>query len=428
MKSIKRFVSIILIMCMFVVSGCGNQTDTRMKVAKSLKLSEPVTITVWYNDEAYESYLDLIAEQFHLANELVTIKPVYIETEDYVNYIYNESVRNDNACDIYFINSEEVEKAYLMGLMSENDLYDDVFNEKAFGKAAITACSYKDKLYGYPVSFNTSFLMYNKATAERVTTFDEIKEISDNWQVTEENSEVIMVFNWDPGNMFLNYAVAGKYLNIGGENAENGDDVSLNEEKIKQALNKFSALNSTFGIARNTASLEKSNKMFTEGGLMYTITDAESIHLMDEAKIDYGIAPYPSLGDGLESRALSTTTMAVVNPYTENVDVSKAVARAISYDFADYMEATSGKCCARGNLVLSVHEDAYAVLHRIYSNSVVKAKYIGVGEIYLRYEIMLHQAYDGTSVDDAYNSFSNVVKLSEEAKTKADQPTEAPTK
>lgn len=45
-------------------------------------------------------------------------------------------------------------------------------------------------------------------------------------------------------------------------------------------------------------------------------------------------------------------------------------------------------------------------MHDIYSDSVVKAKYIGVGEVYMRYEIMLHQVYDGTNVDEAYNSFA----------------------
>ena len=47
--------------------------------------------------------------------------------------------------------------------------------------------------------------------------------------------------------------------------------------------------------------------------------------------VDYGICEYPSMGDDLDSKAMSVTTMAVVNPYTKNVDASKAVARAISY-------------------------------------------------------------------------------------------------
>ena len=80
---------------------------------------------------------------------------------------------------MYFLTSEEIEKAYLMGLMSENDMYPQVYNEDVFGKAAMTACSYNRKLYGYPVSFNTSFLVYNKKYAEPVETIDQIRQISD---------------------------------------------------------------------------------------------------------------------------------------------------------------------------------------------------------------------------------------------------------
>ena len=45
-------------------------------------------------------------------------------------------------------------------------MYPEVYNENVYGKAAMTACSYGGKLYGYPVSFNTSFLVYNKKYAE----------------------------------------------------------------------------------------------------------------------------------------------------------------------------------------------------------------------------------------------------------------------
>ena len=54
----------------------------------------------------------------------------------------------------------------------------------------------------------------------------------------------------------------------------------------------------------------------------------------------------------------------------------------------------------------------------------MKAKYIGVGEVYLRLEILLHQVYDGTNVDEAYESFSGVMK----PVTSTENNTEAETK
>jgi len=423
MKYFKKLASIIIVMCMvFSMAACG-KVDERTKAAKELRLNGPVTINVWYEDSAYEPYLDLVAERVHLSNELLTINPIYIESGEYIEYIYDESIRNDNACDVYLMTSEEVEKAYLMGLMLENDLFKDVYNSNTFGDAAITASSYKEKLYGYPVSFNTAFLVYNSKYAEPVETFAEIQEISDNYVVTDDNLDVAMVFQWPPSSMFLNYAVAGKYLNVGGKASEDSNDVSVEADKVKLAMTGFSKLNAAFGMDRNNATLEDSVQLFCEDGLLYSIIDADSIPEINKSGVKYGVGNYPKVDKSLETQAMSITTMAVVNPYTKNVDAAKAVARAISYDYADYLENTAGKCCARGNLKLALGQENYDTIHEIYSKSVVKAKYIGVGEVYLRYEILLHQVYEGTDVDTAYASFDGVMKPVASTNTKETETT-----
>lgn len=406
---LRRFISMMLIVTMLtVLAGCGNKDD-RTWAARNLNLSGPITVNVWYNDSSYESYLEFVAKQFKKSNELVTINPVYIEADSYINYIYDESVRNNNACDIYFLTSEEIEKAYLSGLTSENDIYPEVYNEDVYGKAAITACSYGGKLYGYPVSFNTSFLVYNKKYAEAVDTIDQIRNISDNYQITDENQDVSMVFQWNPDSMFLNYAAAGAYINVGGENAEDSKNVSLDEEKIKKVLTKYAQLKDAFGIDRDTVTLKECADLFSTDNMLYTVLDADSLAEINDTDVDYGIWEYPSMGDDLDSRAMSVTTMAVVNPYTKNVDASKAVARAISYDYADYLGTMAKKSCARADLKVK-RAESYQQLHQIYSDSVVKAKYIGVGEVYMRYEIMLHQVYDGVSVDSAYSTFAETIQ------------------
>ena len=147
MKYFKKITALIMsvIIC-FSMVACGS-TD-RNKAAKDLKLGGPVTVNVWYNESAYESYLLNVAKEFHAANELVTINPMYVESEDYIETIYNESVKNGNVADVYLMSSEESEKAYLLGLMLENDTYKDIYNSDVYGNAGITACSYKNKLYG----------------------------------------------------------------------------------------------------------------------------------------------------------------------------------------------------------------------------------------------------------------------------------------
>mgnify|MGYP000251244056 CR=1 FL=1 len=178
---LRRFISMMLIVTMLTVfAGCGNKDD-RTQAARTLNLDGPITVNVWFNNSDYEPYLEFVAKQFKQANELVTINPVYVEADSYINYIYDESVRNDNACDLYFLTSEEIEKAYLMGLMSENDMYPQVYNEDVFGKAAMTACSYNGKLYGYPLTADNGYFMYynkNYFSDSDVATLDGMLDIA----------------------------------------------------------------------------------------------------------------------------------------------------------------------------------------------------------------------------------------------------------
>ena len=142
-----------------------------------------------------------------------------------------------------------------------------------------------------------------------------------------------------------------------------------------------------------------------------------SLYVYDSG-VEYGIIPVPKLADDLESKAMSVTTMAIVNPYTSNIAVSKAVARAISYDYAEDLESLSGHMSARADISYKskTQQSNYNTLHTIYANSIVKAKYVGVGNIYTKYEIMLHQLWDGVDFNSAYNEFykeiSNYMTLS----------------
>ena len=68
------------------------------------------------------------------------------------------------------------------------------------------------------------------------------------------------------------------------------------------------------------------------------------------------------------------------------------------------------KPSARNDTKFSNHEESYKNLYSVYANSVVKAKFIGADEIYLRYELMIKKIWSGTLVNDAVNEFENMIK------------------
>lgn len=412
MKIIKRLISVTMVCVMLIsVTACG-VTD-RDEEARKLDIETPVTINVWYDNKDYERYLNTVASGLKAANNLITVNPVYIEAQDIIDTLYTETVRNNNAPDVYLMSSENSDKAYLLGLMLENDSYGDIYNENIYGKAAIKSASYKGKLYGYPVSFDMPVMVYNKKYASSVDSYYEIKQISDNYQVTEENQNIKKVFDFDASDMLINYPYVGRYMNIGGDVSENADIFTIDELNFKRALKEYASLKNTFGIDRNESTHESCLDEFIQNKLLYTIVNTSDLKKIDDSGVSYGIIPVPYLSEGLESVPMSITTLAVVNPYTSDISVAKTVARAISYDYAADMQALSGHVSARADLIKKgrkADNTDYNMLHDIYSDSIVKAKYVGVQNIYTRYEILIHQIWDGKSVDDAYNEFHKGVE------------------
>lgn len=412
MKIIKRLISVTMVCVMLIsVTACGG-TD-RDEEARKLDIETPVTINVWYDNKDYERYLNTVASGLKAANNLITVNPVYIEAQDIIDTLYTETVRNNNAPDVYLMSAENSDKAYLLGLMLENDSYGDIYNEKIYGKAAIKSASYKGKLYGYPVSFDMPVMVYNKKYASSVDSYDEIKQISDNYQITEGNQNITKVFDFDASDMLINYPYVGRYMDIGGDVSENADIFTIDELKFKRALKEYASLKNTFGIDRNESTHDSCLDEFTQNKLLYTIVNTSDLKKIDDSGVTYGIIPVPYLSEGLESVPMSITTLAVVNPYTSDISVAKTVARAISYDYAADMQALSGHVSARADLIKKgrkADNTDYNMLHDIYSDSIVKAKYVGVQNIYTRYEILIHQIWDGKSIDDAYNEFHKGVE------------------
>ncbi|MGN0317514.1 MAG: hypothetical protein ACI4E1_06190 [Lachnospira sp.] len=409
MNYVKKLTALILMLVLTVsLVSCGK--NDRNETAKSLSIEEPVTITVWFSDKSYTDYLRLAAEEFSLANNLVSIKLEYKEVDDILQTVYDETVRNNNAPDIYLMSSEDCEKAYLMGLMLENNKFPEVYSEDNYGSACLRECSFDGKLYGYPIDFNAAFMIYNKDYMSEVSSFNEINEMTENHVVDESNKNVSMVFNMDASSMFPNYAFAGSYITFSEETDTGEVSIGINETAVKAALKKYAELKEIHGIKRNFTTMETCIEQFNSGRLMCTIIDAKHLNQIDATKVRYGICAIPSLDDNLVSKTLSVTTMAVVNPYTSNIEVSQAVAKAFSYDYVDTLETYAGRCAARANIEELINKEAYDNIHAIYSESTNKARYIGLGEFYIRYEILLHDVWDGKDIDESYAAFKESLK------------------
>ena len=403
MKILKRVTAVLLTAVVAVsFTACGGRSEH----AKKLNIDTAVSINIWYQDDAYTSYLDYIAQQFHKANEFITVNPVKVEENNLLDAVYNGSIAQNNVADVYLMEASDMQRTYLMGLTAENDAYTQYYSQKHFPVTAINAACYEGKLYGYPVTFHTAVMVYNKKYTTAPDNFEQIEAFLNSYQVTDENKDVDMIVGWDTQDLWTNYAFGGSYVDNGGTLGEDAKS-DVQTEALKAAMTEYAALQNTFGIVDKTQ--EEYKQMFINNQLIYTILDSTQLADLNASGVDYGICAVPGAKTGFGTQSLSDTTLAMVNPYSENTDTAKAVAQAISYDYADLLEKDTGYISARTDVADKNKKVLYQPLYEVYAKSDSYAKYIGADEFYVRYSILLHNIWKGEDLNESVDAFIKAV-------------------
>lgn len=348
----RKIVAIMMVIALCVsLAGCGENAD---KTAKSIQLETLKQVTVWYTNDKYAPYLEYVAGQVNQANDLIEIKPQLMDSENYLENIYNNSIHGSDAPDIYIMSADQLEKANMMGLVLKNNTYASYYNEKNFSKAAIEAATFDNELYGYPLSFNIPFMVYNKDVASKVSTFDELYQYSLNYKMDDKNANIKQIFDWDVSNMFINYCFSCDSIDIGSETGDDISSLSVNKEILKKAMEQYVKQKEQFGIARGTNVIDDTSTKFAEGTMAYTITDVNHLKEIDSSSVNYEIIKVPKLADGLETSLMSENVDVFVSPYADDIEVAKAVAHCLSYDYASAMFDKAGLLSAKN----SVSEDS----------------------------------------------------------------------
>lgn len=310
-----------------------SKTNETVEVESSSEINNATReINLWYNNQLLEAYISEAAKVYGEENDVI-VTPKLVSSIDYLESINQENYNKTNIVDVYIMNSESLEKAYLAGLALENDA--DVYTEANYPKVALSASMYHEKLLGYPLYFDTAFFLYNKSFVEEAPkTFAEIIEFSQSFESSEyEGVEGILW--WDVNDLFFNYLFAGEHLNLGGENGDDRSIVDINNEGVINALISYKYLNQKLYFDTEGLSYELVLQNFLEGKLLYTIASTRSLKELTAAELDYGISVLPALEEGVNTKGISINYVAVVNPYSEDEEHAKGLAKFLSYDFAD---------------------------------------------------------------------------------------------
>ena len=296
--------------------------------------------------------------------------------------------------------SSSMEEAYLLGLMNEN--VDGAFNEQNYGKTAIDAASFKGKLYGYPLTYNTAMMVYNTKFGKNVSDFHGLIDFSNSFTPNQENASVEIIAQWNMKDTFRNYALIGAFLGLTGDNGEDKGQLNYTRDRLYGVLNEVVELKNNLGISDELSTAECIEK-FKNNAILYTVVEANELADIEKSGVSYDISRIYDYNMIYTTKAMSETSMVAVNPYGANKGTAANYAKTLSYDQAMHLFDKSGVLPARGDMEQPEH---LKQAHEVYADTIVKSKLMKTGDTYLKAGVMVTNVLSGVKLDDAIATFA----------------------
>lgn len=443
----KRIASVILCVCMVMGTVYASLHYTQMDENTFLGND---SVVIWYADESMTDYISAMAVAFHEEYGIRVIPQLHSGLE-YIESIYEASVKEEKGPDVYIISNEALEKAYLAGLASEITDPDGIVNADTFSQASMNAVTYHDKKVGYPYTFETSVLLYNRSYIEEMAknqllsemtddsaepqtedaeteeslsqeeidarvselipqTFDELLSFADSYDAP---AAVEAVFKWDVEDIFYNYFFIGNYMDVGGLCGDNSEEVDIYNLDAIKAMKIYQDLNQFFSFEAEDVAYSSVIQEFIEGKLVFTTATSDIMRTLEAAKeegnfaFDYGIAEIPDLNEELQTRSLSVTNTLVVNGFSNKKEEANRFASYLAGKASDTLYEKTGKIPA--NAQNACTDTNTAVFFEEYNDSVPVPKMMVTSNLWVQLEVTFAKVWNGAAVSDSLKELSEMI-------------------
>lgn len=395
-------------------------TDTNIDETDA-KNDNDNTIKIWYSYKGYEDYIKSAIEEYKTEkNSDIEIELEYISEPGYFDYINSKSIEG-NGPDIFLMGSEYLEKAYLLGLLEENN-DTDRFNEEVFGKSAIAAAKYNDKLYTYPLGFDVSMIVINNSyVSDEINSFEDIKSYADNFNdISDEEQEaedddkasifgnVKSILSWDVNTLLFNYGFVGNNISFYEDGKKN---ININNTEVKKSVDSYLLLKDYFSLT-GEETYEDIINSFLEGEIVFTIAGTDIINALSDSEIDYSIKKMVNLTSDIECKSLAYIDLLAVNPRAKNINEAKEFAEYISYEYALNMYGISNIISCRKDI--TYENDKLNDCLVIYDDSIIMPNLLETEDYCIIMEEALKAIWNGSDVNEILGDLQN--KYSERIK------------
>jgi maltose-binding protein MalE len=429
-------------------------------------LNRSGSLSVWYTDERLTPYITKAAVEFG-EQENITVIPVLKPDENFLDECYNASVANENYPDVVIYGSENLEKAYLSGVACEIQDPEMQIGPLNFSEAAVNAVTYDGKKLGYPLSFDTCVIAYNRtyleqwakqmalaeltghpidmeggdaedeesaaeteevsseevdqAQLEELTKFyitrmvpytlEDLMTISNSYSVPDG---VEGIMSWDVSSIMYNYWIVGSAMNVGGPLGDDQAQISVNNEEAVTCLTKYQALHDYFSIESSEITYDSVIKSFIDGKTVFTIGGYDLVQTLADATADgsfeyeYGFSEMPNITSEIPSASLSITTLASVNGFSDQKDLAQKFALYLTRDEAGvFTDLTGLASCSRQFGMNGGADQIYALE---YNGSVSLPKMMETENFWMQLETMFARIWEGADVTEELTSLEEDMK------------------
>ena len=196
-----------------------------------------------------------------------------------------------------------------------------------FDPKTIDTYRFNGKIYGIPYRLgNSVMLIYNKKfVTEPPKTMNELIETAKKF--TDAPKQYGLVYD-----MVEPYFIMGFLGGYGGKAVDEKGNITLNTEAAKKMTKLVYDFKFTHKITPKEANSDVANGLFKEGKAAFTICGPWLFQQLDDAKIDYGLAPLPKLDDGGMPAPYYGSKVMILNPnLAKNNDKAEAVKKFVEF-------------------------------------------------------------------------------------------------
>lgn len=307
--------------------------DSVESAGESAYQSAATDLIFWYEDATYTEFFEKAALDYYKKTG-IKVSVQCEDTLDYIGEIYDETMQDDSFPDVYLISGDNLEEAYLYGLVSVNEKGLEGVN---VAENARYAATYEDKLLGYPLSYNTCVFIYQ--TDYFAAAPESLQSIIDYSDENEPPENVEYLLEWDVNDAFYDFPFISN--SIAFEKTEPEVlNVIYDEELYQKDLEYFEGILESFSVDADKVSEDSIIENFRNGRTLSAIIDTNSLYKLSD--YGYSLMEMPNLNEELSAYSCAITDMLLVNDFSKEGERASDFAYFVTVAMADQLHGLSG--------------------------------------------------------------------------------------